>query len=101
MILLTEGGGVLSQHALQVVSQHALQQVSGGCLLRGVSAARGCLLPGGLFFGEGSALGSVCYWGFCWGEGSALGCVSAPGVWPSVMVFWCGLLVWPSGLVAF
>ena len=28
MILFT-GGGVLSQHALQVVSQHALQQVSG------------------------------------------------------------------------
>ena len=25
-----QGGGVLSQHALQVVSQHALQQVSGG-----------------------------------------------------------------------
>ena len=24
------GGGVLSQHALQVVSQHALRQVSGG-----------------------------------------------------------------------
>ena len=31
VILLTVGGGgVLSQHALQVVSQHALQQVSRG-----------------------------------------------------------------------
>ena len=28
-------GGVLSQHALQVVSQHALQQVSGGHLVWG------------------------------------------------------------------
>ena len=35
--------GVVSQHALQVVSQHALQQVS-----RGVPALGGrCLLPGG------------------------------------------------------
>ena len=30
VILLTGGGGVLSQHALQEVSQHALQQVSRG-----------------------------------------------------------------------
>ena len=47
-------GGVLSQHALQVVSQHALQQVSGGSapggLLQGVPAPRGVCsggVPGG------------------------------------------------------
>ena len=52
------GGGVLSQHALQVVSQHALQQVSRGCYpsmpcsrspggggaCSGGSALRGCLV---------------------------------------------------------
>ena len=42
-VILFTGGGVLSQHALQVVSQHALQQVSWGrCLLLG-----GCLFRGG------------------------------------------------------
>ena len=42
VILFT--GGMLSQHALQVVSQHALQQVSRG----------GCLVPGGVC-SQGSA----------------------------------------------
>ena len=64
-------GRVLSQHALQEVSQHALQQVLGG---GGVPA------PGG-----------VC----------SRGVPTLGGVWPSVMAFWCDLLVWPSGLVAF
>ena len=53
VILFT--GGVLSQHALQVVSQHALQGVcsKGGCLVpgrgawSGESLLRGGLLPGG------------------------------------------------------
>ena len=107
-------GGVLSQHALQVVSQHALQQVSGGCLLGGVcsggvsapggSAPRGCgllLWPSGL----------VAFWlkavswlkvVFCYGfQGvSALG--GGLLVWPGLVTFWLkvvfcyGLLVWPS-----
>ena len=69
-----KGGGVLSQHALQVVSQHALQQgggipaciaggipaclATGGCAIPACLAAGGCLLPGG-----------VCSWGVCswWG----------------------------------
>ena len=38
--------GVLSQHALQVVSEHALQQVSGRCLVWGVPAPGGCLVWG-------------------------------------------------------
>ena len=73
-------GGVLSQHALQVVSQHALQQVSGGCQLWGVPgpggawSEGGCLVQGGAWSGE-----------------SARG-----GVWPSVMPFCCGLLFCPS-----
>ena len=37
-VILFTGGGVLSQHALQVVSQHALQW---GCLLPGVACSRG------------------------------------------------------------
>ena len=36
------GGGLVSQHALEVVSQHALQQVS-----RGGVCFQGVLLPGG------------------------------------------------------
>ena len=87
-------GGVLSQHALQVVSQHALQQVSGvcvcsggcllpgGCLLQGMSAPRGCLLWGGLLPG-----------GVCSGGCLLPGCVPGLGG--------CGLLLGPSGLVAF
>ena len=53
------GGGVLSQHALQVVSQHALQW--GGVL---VLEGGWCLVLGGLL------LGGVCSWG-----------VSTPGGW--------------------
>ena len=68
-------GGVLSQHALQVVSQHALQQVSRrGACSQGVP-------------GQG-----VCSMG-----GRLCGLL----LWPSVVVFCYGLLVWPSGLVAF
>ena len=47
-------GGLLSQHALQVVYQHALQQVSRGCLLRGG------LLPGCACSGGGLLPGGVC-----------------------------------------
>ena len=51
------GGGVLSQHALQVVSQHALQQgdaCSRGGLPLGGACSGGCLL------GEVPALGGAC-----------------------------------------
>ena len=48
VILFT--GGVLSQHALQVVSQHALQQ--GGLLLGGGSAPRGVPAQGGCLLGR-------------------------------------------------
>ena len=82
-------GGVLSQHALQVVSQHALQHVSGGlpaaggCLL-----LRGCLLMGGAWFGGCLLPGDT------WSRG-----LPGWGVWPSVMAFCYGLLVWwPSGV---
>ena len=60
VILFT--GGLLSQHALQVVSQHALQQVSRGgdiqaCIAGGIAAClasglKGGLLPGGLLGGS-------------------------------------------------
>ena len=65
-------GGVLSQHALQVVSQHPLQQVSregsapGGVPGPGGSAPGGCLLPGTGAWSRGtwsrgvSAPGGVC-----------------------------------------
>ena len=55
-VILLTGGGVLSQHALQVVSQHALQQggtyswgVPGPGEVPGLGGAwsRGCLLKGG------------------------------------------------------
>ena len=52
--------GVLSQHALQVVSQHALQQVSKGGWYPSMHCSRsrrgGCLLQGGLLWGEGGLL---------------------------------------------
>ena len=92
-------GGVLSQHALQVVSQHALQQVSGGgCLLPvegGVcSQGRGCLLPGGecLLPGGVSAPGGCLLLGGVCSQGvSALGGVSAPcGVSALGVAFWPG-----------
>ena len=62
-------GGVLSQHALQVVSQHALQQVS-----RGVPAPGGCLLLGG-------------------------GGVPTPREWPSGLVAFCDVGSWIGGLL--
>ena len=91
VILFT--GGVLSQHALQVVSHHALQQ---GVSSWGVPGPRGCLVPGGAW-SQGSAPGGS------GPRGSAPAGVpgSGGGVWPSVMAFCCGLLLCPSGLVAF
>ena len=90
MSVILSRGGVLSQHALQVVSQHALQHVSGGlpapervpaygrCLVCGVPAPRGHLVQGVAW------LGGVA---FCYGL----------LLWPSGLVaFWCGLLVWWS-----
>ena len=85
-------GGVLSQHALQVVSQHALQQVSGGSAHRGRGVpALGGLLLGGLLPGGGCLLlggcllpGGLLWGGLLWGG------------WPSVMAFCCGLLLCPS-----
>ena len=55
-VILFTGGGVLSQHALQVVSQHALQQgglLWGGCLFQGGSA------PGGVCSQGVPALGGL------------------------------------------
>ena len=51
-------GGVLSQHALQVVSQHALQHVPGGwgCLVRGGVCSQGVPAPGGCLLGGGGCL---------------------------------------------
>ena len=69
-----------------VLSQHALQQVSGGgspCW--GGLLARGISLPGGGLL----ARGSPCQRGLLAGR-------------RAFMAFWCvGLLLWPSGLVAF
>ena len=105
------GGGVLSQHALQVVSQHALQQVSGGacsggsapgggCLLQRV----GCLLLGGLLPGGCLLCGGVCS-RVVWPSGMAFWfgghlVESSLLLWPSGVIFCYGLLVRPSGLVA-
>ena len=62
-------GGVLSQHALQVVYQHALQQ--------GGAWSGGCLVQGGLLLG-GTAPGGVCSQGVPgWGVPGPGG--SAPG----------------------
>ena len=82
-------GGVLSQHALQVVSQHALQQ---GGLLRGGHLVQGVPGLGGSPPGQSP-------WGVLLG-----------GVWTSVMAFWFGslllkvtfcygLLLWSSVMV--
>ena len=81
-------GGVLSQHALQVVSQHVLQQVSWGGVAIPPSIAGGiqaCLAAEG-----------VCSWGGLL-QGAWSGGWLLPGrVWPSVMAFCCGLLLCPS-----
>ena len=103
MSVILYTGGVLSQHALQVVSQHALQQVSRG------GVWWGCLVQGGCSGGV-PGLGGACFGGVP----APRGCLLPGGVWPSVMVFWFGafwfgvLLVWwpsdwrwPSGLVVF
>ena len=50
------GGGVVSQHALQVISQHALQQ--GGCY-PSMPCSRGCLVWGGLLPGGGCLVRGV------------------------------------------
>ena len=59
---------------------------SGGCLLRGVSGPRGCLLPGGVSSRGGCLLpggcllrGTVCSGGVCSGRGCLLW-----GVYPSM-----------------
>ena len=82
-VILFTGGGVLSQHALQVVSQHALEQgvpALGGLLLKGC-LLRGCLLWGGLLPGGCLLWGGACSrgWG-CLLEGGCLlwGCVETP-----------------------
>ena len=78
------GGGVLSQHALQVVSQHTLQQVS-----MGVCSWEGLLLGG---CGRG-----VCSWGGICSQGGVCSWGCGLLLWPSVVVFCYGLLVrWPS-----
>ena len=88
---------MLSQHALQVVSQHASQQVSGGVSAPG-GFALGVSAPGGSAVGGMSAPGGVCSQGVCvCSQGMCLfQGVSAPG---GCMVWGCGLLLWPSGLV--
>ena len=63
-------GGVLSQHALQVVSKHALQQVS-----RGGSAPGGSLLQGG----------------------GLLLCPSVMAFWFGGLLIEGGLLIWSLG----
>ena len=107
--ILSRGGGVLSQHALQVVSQHALQQVSKrgvvsqhalqvsrppprgeveGDLARGVSrptpggvcSGGGVPAPGGLLWGRSAARGVPVLEGAC-SKGGLLpgGCGDPPG----------------------
>ena len=56
-VILFMGGGVLSQHVLQVVSQHALQQVSGGGWSGGGACSWGGGVPGP---GGGLLWGGVC-----------------------------------------
>ena len=80
-------GGVLSQHALQVVSQHVLQQVS-----RGVPAPGGCLVWGMPGLGSAWSGGMPGLGGLPWGGLCGL------LLWPSVMVFCFALLLWPSGV---
>ena len=77
-VILFMEGGVLSQHALQVVSQHALQQVSRGGLVPGVPAPGGCLVRVG-----------DCSGGVCSGGEPALGGVSTPHP-PKVDGYSCG-----------
>ena len=65
-VILFTGGGVVSQHALQVVSQHALQWGGGipACLAAGGVPAQGGLLwgvysQGGLLWGVSAPRGGV------------------------------------------
>ena len=79
------GGGVLSQHALQVVSQHALQQVSRGGIIPAWLAGFQAHTQGGSLGGSGRGGGDTCskgggvpalgeeVWrpprdGYCWGR---------------------------------
>ena len=87
VILFTEGG-VLSQHALEVVSEHALQQVSQGSVCsQGVSAPGGVSAPRGVSAPGGSAPRGCLL----------LGSLLRGGAWSGS----CDLPLWPSGLVAF
>ena len=87
---------MLSQHALQVVSQHALQQVSRGCAIPACIAGGIPACPAAGLQGvpgpEGLLLGGA-WLGGAWSGGCLL-----PRGWPSVMAFWCDLLLWPSGM---
>ena len=105
-VILSTGGGVLSQHALQVVSQHALHQVSRGVSAPGGSVPRGCLLLGGVCFRGVSALGGVCSQGVCLVRGGVAFCYGLLVWWPSgwkwssgLVAFWSGGLLVKSGLL--
>ena len=57
-----QGGGVLSQHAFQVVSQHALKQVYVGCLLLGGACSQGGACSRGVYSGEVCSGGGGAWW---------------------------------------
>ena len=86
-----------------IFSQASVILLTGGCAIPawiagGIPACLAAGLWGVCSWGV-SVPGSVCSGGVCsWG--SAPG-GSAPEGWPSVMAFCCGLLLCPSGLVAF
>ena len=103
------GGGVLSQHALQVVSQHALQQVwGGGCYpsmhcrwYPSMSCSRspgGCQLLGGCLVWGMPGLGGAWSGGMPSLGGLPWGGLCGLLLWPSVIVFCFALLLWPSGV---
>ena len=98
VILLMGGrGGVLSQHALQVVSQHTLQQVSRGhaipaCIAGGIPACLAAGLQRGASSWGVPGLGGCLVLGVC--RGGLCGLL----LWPSVIVFCFALLLWPSGV---
>ena len=78
-------GGVLSQHALQVVSQHALQQVS-----RGVPGPEGVPGPGGSA-PRGCLVGGCLVWRGCsWGGAGIPACTEADLPPPGRDGYCCG-----------